>query len=91
MQNKWIRTPIFSIIIIVIIALGMGNFRRFKADMYFDRARKVIHSYALRGEGMKYIQWAYWEAIRLNPLEFYNYEHLLNKTYMQVIQEEVRK
>lgn len=60
---------------------------RFKADMYFNEARKCIPGYAKTHE-LKYLlamQFYYQKSIEYNPLEIVNYSNRLNGNYLQAL------
>ncbi len=55
--------------------------------MYFNYARNCIPLYAKTNDGvaLKTIQYCYWEAVELNPLEFFHYANRLNGDYLKRI------
>ena len=86
MQNKYINTAFYITVIAIVIVCAIGNAYRFKADMYFDVSRKTVPGYTLRNEGHVLMKWAYNNAVRCNPLEFYNYSNILNRDYYHMLQ-----
>ena len=85
MQNKYINTGFYSVIIIFVILCGIGTLYRYKSDIYFDLARHQLGAYIRTGNADK-MQWAYQNAIRCNPLEFENYASILNSEHIRLLQ-----
>lgn len=87
MQNKYINITFYSIVILLSLLCIIGTMSRFKADMYFDKARKCVPGYA-KTHKLKYllaIQFYYQKSIEYNPLEIVNYSNRLNANYLQTL------
>jgi len=91
MQNKYIRTIFYSGIIIITVFCGVLCLYRYKADLYFDLARKAIPSYTFGHESSAYVQWAYNEAVKCNPYQSDNYKNILGGTFHRMIREHTKK
>lgn len=91
MQNKYINSVFYSVIIAITISCGVLTFYRFSADIYFDLARRSVRAYALRNEGKDYMQWAYREAVRRNPCQSNDYGNILNSNYRKIIIKEIQR
>jgi len=84
MQNKTANIIFYSLVIILMILCGIGTLYRYKADIYFDIARNQVPVYA-RTDKPELMQWAYNNAVRINPLESKNYSYILNGHYLDLI------
>ncbi len=90
MQNRYINTVFYLLVISFVVLCSVGALYRFKADIYFDIARNQVVDYATKNEYQK-LNWAYWKAIEMNPLEFVNYANILNGNYIRLIQEDYER
>ncbi len=88
---QYIRATFFSGIIIVTIFCGVLCMCRYRADIYFDLARKAVPAYALGFENSAYVQWAYGEAVRCNPCQSDNYKGILDGTFYGIVRENVKR
>lgn len=97
MLNKYLKTLGYSIIIVLMIALGVGCIFRYCADINFDKARKLS---SVRGRteskmtsqeeikkfksyALADITYYYNKAVGYNFLEKENYARRINSTYLK--------
>lgn len=91
MQNKYIRTSGYSIVIVFMIVCIILSCYRYRADMFFSQARHCIPVYINNGQGLAYMQDSYNNAIRCNPLEAKNYARKLNGEYLRKLASNSRR
>ncbi len=85
MQGRYINTIFYIFIITCVVCLGIGSVYRYKADIYFDTARKIIPHYARTNEGLQHIQYYYNMAAKNNPLDKRVYADMLNGNFLREV------
>ena len=83
--NRIINTIFYSLIMVFVLYCGTLSLYRFKADMYFEQARRCVPDYAKTHNSIALgaMQFFYWQAINNNPLEYQNYAGKLNSDYIK--------
>ncbi len=97
MQNKYINTIFYSLIIVFVILLCIGSIMRYIADLNFDKARKLATSYGraeakltsweeirkLKTVASANIDYYYGRAVSYNVLEKDSYAQIIKGMYLR--------